>query len=283
MDNTFIKLFRKFEEWEWYTDTNTKVLFLHLLIKANFKNKKWRGIQIKRGERLTSISHLANETGLSNQNIKTAIKKLKSTKEIEVKTTTSYTLIKLINYEKYQNGKNLNSKLNSDQQSLNKSISSDSRFNNSELNSELNNNQITIKERLNINKESKKDNNVNKYNYIPQDFSFAEKFWEFSGERFIFTQKLKPKDIPEIKKKWANEFRKLREIDKMNSTKIEFLLNWLFYSKSNNAIFWREQIRSPMKLRKKDKDKQQYWRVLVEKIRNEVSKPAKKSKIILKP
>jgi len=35
-------------DWEWYDDINTKVLFIHLLIKANWKEKKWRGIKIKR-------------------------------------------------------------------------------------------------------------------------------------------------------------------------------------------------------------------------------------------
>ena len=32
-------------DWEWYDDINTKVLFIHLLIKSNWKEKKWRGIK----------------------------------------------------------------------------------------------------------------------------------------------------------------------------------------------------------------------------------------------
>ena len=41
MNEGFIKIYRQLLEWEWYTDTNTKVLFLHCLLKANFKTKKY--------------------------------------------------------------------------------------------------------------------------------------------------------------------------------------------------------------------------------------------------
>lgn len=33
-----IKLFRKFLDWGWYQDINTKVLFIHMLLKANWKD-----------------------------------------------------------------------------------------------------------------------------------------------------------------------------------------------------------------------------------------------------
>ena len=98
----YIKLWRKMTEWEWYTDTNTKAVFLHLLLTANHKDNKWRGIEIKRGQRLTSRSKLAEELGLSEQNIKTAIKHLKSTHEITCQATKKYTIVTLCNYNDYQ-------------------------------------------------------------------------------------------------------------------------------------------------------------------------------------
>lgn len=102
MEEGYIKLFRKFKEWEWYDDINTKVLFLHLLLSVNYKNKKWRGTDIKKGEIITSLNHLADETQLTKQQIRTSLNKLKSTQEITYKTTHSYTLITLVNWGKYQ-------------------------------------------------------------------------------------------------------------------------------------------------------------------------------------
>jgi len=61
-DSGFIKLHRKIIEWEWYDDINTKCLFLHLLLTCNFEDKKWRGIDIKRGQIVTGRNRLAEET-----------------------------------------------------------------------------------------------------------------------------------------------------------------------------------------------------------------------------
>jgi len=62
--NGFIKLHRQLKEWEWYTDNNVKSLFLHCLLSANFKEKKWQGKTIKRGQFITSLNHLSIETGM---------------------------------------------------------------------------------------------------------------------------------------------------------------------------------------------------------------------------
>ena len=51
--NGFIKIYRSMLKWEWYEDVNTKAVFLHLLLTANFKDTKWQGITIKRGEVIT--------------------------------------------------------------------------------------------------------------------------------------------------------------------------------------------------------------------------------------
>ena len=39
----FIKIHRSLLEWEWYQDTNTKTVFIHLLLTANYKDKNWKG------------------------------------------------------------------------------------------------------------------------------------------------------------------------------------------------------------------------------------------------
>jgi len=106
MSAGWIKIHRKLTSWEWYNDVNTTRVFLHLLLVANHKDNKWRGIDIKRGQRLTSISALATETNLSIKNIRTSIKRLKSTNEVASHSTAQHTVFTMVNYDLYQEGAN---------------------------------------------------------------------------------------------------------------------------------------------------------------------------------
>lgn len=108
----WIKMYRKLIEWEWYNDINTKVVFLHLLLTANHKEKKWQGNTILKGQKLTSLEHLSKEVGLSIQQTRTALKKLKSTNEITIKSTNKYTLITIEKYSDYQDKDEDNNKQN---------------------------------------------------------------------------------------------------------------------------------------------------------------------------
>jgi hypothetical protein len=75
---------------------------MHLLLVANHKDGQWRGIPIKRGQRLTSLSKLAAETNLSIKNIRTAIKRLKSTNEVASQSSAQSTMFTVVNYDLYQ-------------------------------------------------------------------------------------------------------------------------------------------------------------------------------------
>ena len=98
----WIKLHRKIINWEWYDDINTKVIFLHLLLTANHEEKDWRGQKILRGQKLTSISHLAKEVGLTVKQTRVSLDKLKRTNEITCKGTNKYTLVTIEKYNDYQ-------------------------------------------------------------------------------------------------------------------------------------------------------------------------------------
>ena len=98
----WIKIHRQILEWEWYSDNNCFRLFLHLLLKANHKEKRFKGIELKVGSIVTSRDLLARETGLSSQQIRTALNKLISTNEITSETSSQGTIIQIVNYEKYQ-------------------------------------------------------------------------------------------------------------------------------------------------------------------------------------
>lgn len=110
MNNGWVKLHRSMLDWEWYTDINVCRLFTHMLLKANHKDKNWRGILIKRGQTLTSLNTLESETGLSKSQIRTAIKKLISTREIAQQSHSQHTVFTIKNYDYYQDDDTQNSK-----------------------------------------------------------------------------------------------------------------------------------------------------------------------------
>ena len=138
-DVSYIKLFRKLTKWEWYTEPNTFKLFMHILIKANYVDKKWRGIVIKRGSFITSLQKLSVETGLSIQSVRTALTHLQQTNEIEVSSTSQNTLIKALKYDFYQDydvvaNKPINTpitnQLTNNQQTTNKRLTTTNKYKN---------------------------------------------------------------------------------------------------------------------------------------------------------
>lgn len=98
----WVKLHRQFIKWEWFTDVNTCHLFTYLLLEANHKETKWRGHIIMPGQLLTGRIKMAQETGLSERNVRTSLDKLKSTKEVTSKSYNKYSIITVTNWDKYQ-------------------------------------------------------------------------------------------------------------------------------------------------------------------------------------
>lgn len=116
----WIKLHRKMLEWEWFNDNVVLKVFIYLLLSANHKEKKWRGIVIPAGSLIIGRKSLAATLNLSESQIRTALNKLKSTNEIAIKTTNKYSLISIVNWDKYQQSDQQN-----DQQMTNKRPTND--------------------------------------------------------------------------------------------------------------------------------------------------------------
>lgn len=95
MDNTYIKLFRKMLSWEWYKDTNTTRVFLHILLKANYKPSKYKGHDVGAGECVFGRKQWSEDLGLSEQQVRTALSHLKSTNEITMRATNKFSIIKV--------------------------------------------------------------------------------------------------------------------------------------------------------------------------------------------
>ena len=82
----YLKLYREMLEWEWYKNPNTCRIFIHCLLKANWKESTWRGIQLKPGQFITSLATLSKETQLTVKQIRTALEHLQKTGEISSET-----------------------------------------------------------------------------------------------------------------------------------------------------------------------------------------------------
>lgn len=102
MDKGFIKISREFLNWEWYDDPNTFRVFFHLMLNANYEDKKYHGVDIKRGSLVIGRAQLAQDLGLSEQNVRTALNHLKSTNEITIKVTSHFSIVTVCNFERWQ-------------------------------------------------------------------------------------------------------------------------------------------------------------------------------------
>ena len=154
----FIKIHRKILDWEWYSDTNAFRLFMHLLLSANYEDKKFQGLDIKRGQLVVGRIELAKSTNLSEQQIRTALTKLKSTNEITIQSTNKFSIIELVNYNLYQDNKRENNQQD-----------------NQPINNPTTNDQPTNNQQITTTKEDKKIKNKEDKNIIDPQF---EEFWK---------------------------------------------------------------------------------------------------------
>lgn len=133
---TWIKIDRNILDWGWYTDANTFRVFLHLLITANIKPRRFLGVMINRGEVATSYASIAETLEISTQNARTAISHLKSTGEITTKRHPRFTVISIVNYDSYQGNQQAS------QQSSNKRLTSDQQQSKNERKKECKNPRV---------------------------------------------------------------------------------------------------------------------------------------------
>lgn len=102
----YIKLAYSLLDWEWYDDANTMRVFIHLLLTANRKDKPYHGDVIHRGEVLAATDFLAKELKLSIKNVRTALSHLTNTGEVAIRKIGKTSVIRVLNYDKYQSGGN---------------------------------------------------------------------------------------------------------------------------------------------------------------------------------
>ena len=256
----FIILNREILDWEWYDNINVKSLFIHCLLKANFKQKSWRGIKIKRGSFVTSVAKLSAELEQTPQQTRTALKNLQTTNEITIKTTNRNSMITIVSYDKYQSIQQTDNKqITNKQQTDNKQITTTNNDNNNN-----NDNKETILNKMSAKKELV--NRVNK-NFLLSDLKKSDVSLKYlsliknhSKEDIkialmfqnLFLENIK--SVGGVTKKvenaksyiWVDPIRKLIKIDKIKKNQFREVYDYLKISE-----FWKPNILSTAKLREK--------------------------------
>lgn len=180
----FIKVNRKILKWEWWPDINTFRLFMYMLLEAWWKDGNYKGKIIPRGSFPSSIAELSKETKLTENEVRTAIKHLKSTGEITSKSHSKYTVFTVKNYDLYQsdNEQNYNQstgEITSKSQAINEQITNKSQADNKQItgtNIDNINNIHTEKEDKN-DKENKNIHNAQKELKQAEANKLFERLW----------------------------------------------------------------------------------------------------------
>lgn len=102
MNEGWIKIYFKMLEWEWMDDPYVVTLWLRILLNSNQKERKWHGRTIRRGQWLTSMHHIAEQTGWSRNTVKRIIRILEQSNQITTDTDAHGMVITVVNFSKYQ-------------------------------------------------------------------------------------------------------------------------------------------------------------------------------------
>lgn len=190
MENGYIKLYRKIGDWEWSDDYRVGWVWVYILTHANWKDKRWHGIEIKRGQFVTSQDKLAKATGLSRHQVRLCLDKLQTTKEVAILTAKTYTLITVIKYDTYQVLENVNGQVDGQRTA--------------------NERPLLNKERIDTNTNKDTDNEMKVitskiYPTWNKVYSFVNHFKHYNREAVLFTLKsyLKQSMLQRIENPWA--------------------------------------------------------------------------------
>jgi hypothetical protein len=72
----FVKVDRALLEWEWFSDSNTMHVLLYLSLTANWKQGRWRGIEVGPGSTVTSRAKIAEAIKLTEKQVRLALDRL---------------------------------------------------------------------------------------------------------------------------------------------------------------------------------------------------------------
>lgn len=105
--DSWVKNYRKLEQWQWYKRPHYAHLWQHLIRKAQFEQRfNVNGQKVDRGQVDFSIRQLSGETGVSVSVVRKFLEVLENSTEISTvhkgKNLRDLTIISITNYEHYQ-------------------------------------------------------------------------------------------------------------------------------------------------------------------------------------
>ena len=227
----WIKLHRKMLDWEWYDDINVMRLFTHCLLRANHKEKKWRGIDIKRGQFYTSLETLSSETGLTAMQLRTCFDKLKTTGEITSSGMARGRMITVVQYDEYQDDNKQSDRVATGLQQAGNRVATTNKNDKNEKNEKNEKNTL-------VQAEPKRS----KFSFSDNQMRFAKAVYE---KVKVITPKMKEPNL----ESWANTARLLNEVDGADLNDV-----WKVFQWANADNFWSVNILSLAKLRDKYPD-----------------------------
>ena len=104
----WVSIYRKLLDNPVSSKPNYLSVWVHLLLMANHSETSfiWNGKKqvIKEGQVLTGLKKLSEKTGVTQATIYRILKYLEDEKQIKQQKTTKYTLITILNWDRYQKG-----------------------------------------------------------------------------------------------------------------------------------------------------------------------------------
>lgn len=226
-ENGFVKLFRKLVDWKYAQFPNAVALWVHILIRANWKDGYFMGVPIPRGSFATSLQRLADETGMNVSTVRRWLKKFEDDKQIERIVTQRCTIIKVSNYRDYQDisEEGVNTPVNT---LMNKQV-------NKQVNTQVNNNRRKKEE-----KEIKKERNIVERSAPKPSLSEVESFfddngyeasafafWEYYERKEWKDKQGRPLDWEEKAAQWeAREYKKKESSQDMVVPMPDYMREW---------------------------------------------------------
>ena len=100
----YIKIPKSFSDWRYFYDANYLKVYIFLLmeaVEAEETECKVHDVMLNRGQLAVTYRYLCSSLNLSEKQIRLILKRLKGT-EIEIERTHCYSIITLLDYDKFK-------------------------------------------------------------------------------------------------------------------------------------------------------------------------------------